>query len=84
MWLRDALPWELPTLRIFVYRYDTQLQDSPSFQNLTDLGKDLRMSIHETRITGPDKKSRIIFLGHSLGGLVIKEVRYENNHTRAL
>ncbi|KAL1625230.1 hypothetical protein SLS54_003318 [Diplodia seriata] len=74
MWLRDSLPWELPTFRIFVYGYDTQLQDSSSFQNLTDLGKELRMSIHETRIIGLQKKNRIIFLGHSLGGLVIKEL----------
>ncbi|KAF9640140.1 hypothetical protein BFW01_g11946 [Lasiodiplodia theobromae] len=73
MWLRDALPWEFPEFRIFIYGYDTQLQDSSSFQNLTDLGKELRMSIQETRVTGSNNHNHIIFLGHSLGGLVIKE-----------
>lgn len=77
MWLRDALPWEFLNFRIFIYGYNTQLQNSSSFQNLTDLGKEFRMSIHETRVTGSNNHNHIIFLGHSLGGLVIKEVRRE-------
>ncbi|OMP83587.1 hypothetical protein BK809_0004968 [Diplodia seriata] len=39
MWLRDALPYNLPQARIFIYGFDTQLPNSQSFQSLDDLGK---------------------------------------------
>ncbi|RKL10114.1 hypothetical protein BFJ68_g8729 [Fusarium oxysporum] len=47
VWLRDALPSDIPNARIFTYGYNSQLVDNQS--------------------------RSILFIGHSLGGLVIKE-----------
>jgi hypothetical protein len=55
MWLRDALPFDVPGARILVYGYDTQLIRSSSFQNLTDLGRNLQSDMKGIRV------SRFIF-----------------------
>ncbi|KAB2572339.1 Agglutinin [Lasiodiplodia theobromae] len=69
MWLRDALPGDIPTARILIYGYNTTTVQSSSFQNLSDLGRALQTDIRE--ISEPYRP--IIFIGHSLGGLVIKQ-----------
>ncbi|KAH7308422.1 hypothetical protein B0I35DRAFT_380188, partial [Stachybotrys elegans] len=71
MWLRDALPLDFPSARILIYGYDTGLIQSSSFQNLTDLGKVLEIDMKGIQNHGQPRP--IFFIGHSLGGLVIKE-----------
>ncbi|KAF4992907.1 hypothetical protein FGRMN_6850 [Fusarium graminum] len=71
VWIRDALPSKIPHARILTYGYNTQLADSRSFQNLTDLGRALKIDLEG--IHNPDQPRSILFIGHSLGGLVIKE-----------
>ncbi|KAG7046926.1 hypothetical protein JMJ77_0015143 [Colletotrichum scovillei] len=72
MWLRDALPLDIPNARILIYGYDTQLVRSSSFQNLSDLGRALQIDLRG--IQDSKHPHPIVFIGHSLGGLVIKEV----------
>jgi hypothetical protein len=55
MWLRDALPLDVPGARILIYGYDTRLIRSSSFQNLTDLGRALQIDMKGIRV------SRIVF-----------------------
>jgi hypothetical protein len=55
MWLRDALPLDFPGARILIYGYDTRLLRSSSFQNLTDLGRALRIDMKAIRV------SKIVF-----------------------
>ncbi|RDA88261.1 hypothetical protein CP532_0314 [Ophiocordyceps camponoti-leonardi (nom. inval.)] len=55
VWIRDALPLDFPSARIFTYGYDTTIIRSSS--SVEDLS--------QSRL--------IVFIGHSLGGLVIKE-----------
>ncbi|KAL7918361.1 ankyrin repeat protein [Trichoderma austrokoningii] len=71
MWLRDALPIDFPGARILIYGYETRLIQSKSFQNLTDLGKALQVDMKGIREFTQSRP--IVFIGHSLGGLVIKE-----------
>ncbi|KAF5649613.1 ankyrin protein [Fusarium sp. NRRL 52700] len=71
VWLRDALPSEIPNARILTYGYDTRLSKSNAFQNLTDLGRALQIDLED--IHDPTQPRSILFIGHSLGGLVIKE-----------
>ena len=49
MWLRDSLPKDLPGIRVLIYGYDTQLQNSKSIQNTSDLGLQLCNSIRDIR-----------------------------------
>ncbi|GFF70323.1 ankyrin-1 [Aspergillus lentulus] len=71
MWLRDALPLDFPNARILIYGYDSRLVRSSSFQNLTDLGRALQIDMNSIRESSQSRP--IVFIGHSLGGLVIKE-----------
>lgn len=72
MWLRDDLPRRTPKCRVIIYGYDSKLQDSKSFQDITDIGTKFQAAIRSAR---PVQEKPLILLGHSLGGIVIKEVR---------
>lgn len=73
MWLRDMLPKRFNDARILIYGYDTRLQKGDSVKNIHDIGDSFRHAISTIRsqetVTRP-----LIILGHSLGGIVIKEV----------
>lgn len=73
MWLRDSLPADLPNHRAILYGYDTKLQGSQSKQSIHDLGVMLMGSIAEFRHSTQTTQRPIVFIGHSLGGLVVKE-----------
>ncbi|KAK7582824.1 hypothetical protein V3481_012122 [Fusarium oxysporum f. sp. vasinfectum] len=78
MWLRDSLPYDLtredtvnPMARVMVYGYESCVANSNSFQNLEDLATSFHhslLALAHTPTTRP-----IIFIAHSLGGLIIKE-----------
>ncbi|KAI1120139.1 hypothetical protein F5Y10DRAFT_273364 [Nemania abortiva] len=71
-WLRDYLPEDLPDVRILVYGYDSDLRNRKGKQSISDLSKNLLQAIHSHRSDGTEKRP-IIFIGHSLGGLLIKQ-----------
>lgn len=70
MWLRDSLPQDMPTARVMIYGYESRLRDSTSFANLSDLASSLQIAI--CRVLRSQRK-HLILIGHSLGGLLIKE-----------
>lgn len=72
MWIRDALPKELPNLRVALYGYDTSLPDSNSFQTISDLASSLINSLKASGLASWTMKP-LLFLAHSLGGIVFKE-----------
>ncbi|KAK8191127.1 uncharacterized protein BKA78DRAFT_352549 [Phyllosticta capitalensis] len=76
MWLRDGLRESLPAARVFTYGYDTRLQRSNSFQSLQDLGLRFGHAL-VSQIRAGRRASQamrpIVFIGQSLGGLVVKE-----------
>jgi surfactin synthase thioesterase subunit len=73
MWLRDALPKDIPTARIIIYGYNSTVANSTSMQNLEDLATSFRNSL--LPLVRSDTLKPIIFIGHSLGGLIVKQVR---------
>jgi hypothetical protein len=72
MWIRDVLPKDLPGMRAVIYGYNTKLDSSQSFQNIGDLGQALISQLQTYGWSLPLAKP-VIFLAHSLGGLVLKE-----------
>ncbi|KIM98677.1 hypothetical protein OIDMADRAFT_31451 [Oidiodendron maius Zn] len=70
MWLSESLPRDMPTARVMLYGYESRLQDSTSFANLDDLASSLQIAI--CRVLRSERK-HLILIGHSLGGLLIKE-----------
>lgn len=78
MWIRDALAAEFPGCRLFIYGYDTTMVHSTSHQSILDLGSQLASSVEgliSATTTGSQSCRSLIFLGHSLGGLVVEQVR---------
>ncbi|KAI1459887.1 hypothetical protein F4805DRAFT_419043 [Annulohypoxylon moriforme] len=71
MWIRDALPLDLPQIRPILYGYETTLPESRSFQTITDLASQLINQLQSYGWTGLGAKP-LVFLAHSLGGLVLK------------
>ncbi|OTA02427.1 hypothetical protein A9Z42_0027950 [Trichoderma parareesei] len=77
MWLRDSLPHAMVdengknTARVMIYGYDSSLPNSDSFQNLEDLGTALHFTLRMLAVDGKFKP--IVFIAHSLGGLVVKQ-----------
>ncbi|KAL7958828.1 hypothetical protein V8C34DRAFT_137971 [Trichoderma compactum] len=81
MWLRDALPHDIPNMRILIYGYDTQMYGGTSFAHLDDLANEFQERIRSIRsyprlrrseipTTNPERP--LILIGHSLGGIIIK------------
>ena len=70
MWLSDSLPQDIPNARVMIYGYESGLQDSTNFAGLDDLAGSLRLEISYLLRSG---EQRLILVGHSLGGLLVKE-----------
>jgi hypothetical protein len=72
MWIRDTLPKDLPGVRPVIYGYDTKLDSSQSFQTIPDLAQALISQLQTYGWSLPSAKP-VVFLAHSLGGLVLRE-----------
>ncbi|KAF4546210.1 Protein serac1 [Lasiodiplodia theobromae] len=74
MWLRDALPMDLPGSRMYIYGYDTSMVDSLSRQTILDLGlyfaENLKALVGGSSSAPPKS---LLLIGHSLGGLVLEQ-----------
>lgn len=71
MWLADALPKDLPGVRILIYGYDTKLEANNSFQSFEGLASAFRLKLSSIRQGYDDVP--LVLLAHSLGGIVVKE-----------
>ncbi|KAI9767544.1 MAG: hypothetical protein M1840_005581 [Geoglossum simile] len=73
-WLRDFLPSQIPTARIMSYGYNSKTAFSKAATDIDDEAKMLLDRIHGERQTEGASKRPIIFVSHSLGGIVVKKV----------
>lgn len=81
MWLRDSLPFDLtldtsdqPIARVMIYGYDSVVAESKSMQNIEDLATGLIGGLQ--KLANASIIRPIILIGHSLGGLIIKQVSH--------
>ncbi|KAH8707497.1 hypothetical protein GQ44DRAFT_777431 [Phaeosphaeriaceae sp. PMI808] len=63
---------DVPNIRVLLYGYDTSLLGNDSIDSIEDLGRRFLESIKAFRANITNRRP-IIFIGHSLGGLLIKE-----------
>ncbi|CAH0052972.1 unnamed protein product, partial [Clonostachys solani] len=73
IWLRDFLPQDFSNIRVLLYGYDSTLPGSHSKQSIADLGNALMETVTAFRSKTQTLRRPIIFISHSLGGLLIKE-----------
>lgn len=74
MWLRDFLPQQIPHARIMSFGYDSVLLFSKSTSDVGTFAEQLLESLLSMRVNVPETRP-IIFVCHSLGGIVVKKVR---------
>ncbi|RDW73010.1 hypothetical protein BP6252_06917 [Coleophoma cylindrospora] len=76
-WIVDFLPQDVKHVRIMTYGYDTTLdiggKQHHGKKSINSLAKSMLEEICTMRDDEASQKRPIIFLGHSLGGLVIKD-----------
>ena len=69
MWLRDALPKHLPQLRVWIYGYDSNLQDSESIGDVYEYAESFRRDLRILR--GKTK------VGHSKFSMCVSGSRWQ-------
>jgi hypothetical protein len=81
MWLRDFLPDDLKNgaspcfARVMTFGYDVNVYSKAASQRSFTFAEDLLTALHDYRQGSSASRRPIIFIGHSLGGIVIKKVR---------
>ncbi|ROV90935.1 hypothetical protein VMCG_09991 [Cytospora schulzeri] len=73
MWIRDTLPRQLPHIRAILYGYDTTLVNSYSFQSIPEVANTLIDHLMPAGWQSSEMKP-LVFLAHSLGGIVLKQM----------
>ncbi|KAM7184408.1 hypothetical protein V8F20_012231 [Naviculisporaceae sp. PSN 640] len=76
-WLSSILPKEIPEVRILTYGYNSRTHATHGSEKLIaeslyEHGKTLLEQLHEFRRNTKTERRPIIFLTHSLGGIVVK------------
>ncbi|KAI9431999.1 Alpha/Beta hydrolase protein [Russula earlei] len=70
MWLRDLLPAQVPDARVLLYGYNANVIEDASRSRIQEHA---RLFIKFLQGLAEIQKRRVIFICHSLGGLVLKQ-----------
>ncbi|KAI5922299.1 hypothetical protein F4810DRAFT_711663 [Camillea tinctor] len=73
VWLRDYIPRDLPQARVLLYGYNSPLKTNNKLLSIMSLGETLTENINAFRRADSTDKRPVIFIGHSLGGLLVKQ-----------
>lgn len=78
IWLRDRVPQLLAEkkiqARVLSYGYNADVIFTNTINTIDIVAGDLLSQVYSVRTTDEQKKAPIIFVAHSLGGLVVKAV----------
>ncbi|KAF8243918.1 hypothetical protein K440DRAFT_560321 [Wilcoxina mikolae CBS 423.85] len=81
MWLRDALPEDVDGLRVLTYGFNSGLVESTSIASIQSYAKEFLLGLVGAR---DDVDRPLVFVAHSLGGLVVKQALVEAASGEAL
>ncbi|KAL1836742.1 hypothetical protein VTJ49DRAFT_4717 [Mycothermus thermophilus] len=73
LWLRDMLPQEMPRVRAMTFGYNASVVGNTSVNGIRDNARSLLEALRLLRDNDGSKGRPIVFLGHSLGGIIIKQ-----------
>jgi hypothetical protein len=73
-WLKDMLPQRIPNARIMSFGYNANVQFSKSTADISDFVEGLLSDLVSCRTSQQEKTRPLIFICHSLGGIVFKQV----------
>ncbi|KAI0406772.1 hypothetical protein F4802DRAFT_73932 [Xylaria palmicola] len=72
-WLKMLLPHDFPNARIMSFQQDTSYLVNAPVKTIEECGGELLRGINLMRASKEEKNRPILFIGHSFGGIVIKE-----------
>lgn len=79
LWLQDFLPVQLEqeniAARVMSFGYNSSTVFSKSVTDIEDTAADLLIRLYDERQSKEEEKRPIIFVAHSLGGIIVKKVR---------
>lgn len=81
MWLRDFLPEQLSSARVWSFGYDSAYALSTSETDIDDAARSLIDRLDGERQDKSAKRRPIIFIAHSLGEIVVKRVSLKFTET---
>lgn len=73
VWPRDLLPKEMKNVRVLTYGYNGSIMDTTSVAEIGDHALNLVGRLDDERSEPHAQVRPIIFIGHSLGGIIIKQ-----------
>jgi hypothetical protein len=73
LWFRDFLPKDVPNARIMTFGYDATAAFERSTAGILEHARDLLRCLDEARLEFEEINRPILFIVHSLGGLVLKQ-----------
>ncbi len=76
-WPRDLLPQELPLARILLFSYNSSIVSNASSANLASHAAMLCERLKNFRLKEEEVHRPLLFVAHSLGGLLIKQALVE-------
>jgi hypothetical protein len=81
VWLRDFAPEDIPQARFITYGYDTAVVESDSNQGIRELAHTLLDALAIFRQRTQTQQHPLLFVCHSLGGVVLKEALVMSSKT---
>ncbi|KAK5215750.1 hypothetical protein LTR47_009949 [Exophiala xenobiotica] len=76
-WLRDFLPQQIPDARIMTFGYNADVAFGQSTAEIIDHAKSLLVSLVDKREEPEEIQRPLIFVAHSLGGIVVKQALFQ-------
>ncbi|KAK5188831.1 hypothetical protein LTR47_011690 [Exophiala xenobiotica] len=76
-WLKDSLPRQIPDARIMTFGYNAHAAFGHSTAEVIDHAKGLLASLVDKREESEEIHRPLIFIAHSLGGIVVKQALFQ-------
>ncbi|KAN0086965.1 hypothetical protein V8E54_000653 [Elaphomyces granulatus] len=77
LWLQDFLPQDVKNIRVMSFGYNASAALGNTTATIADHAKDLLGCMVDKREEADEKTRPIIFVGHSVGGVVIKQALFQ-------
>ncbi|GAW20598.1 hypothetical protein ANO14919_101060 [Xylariales sp. No.14919] len=72
-WLQHSIPKHLKTARVMAFSYNSAVQFSKSVSSVANFAEQLLESLMAQRVSGVEQYRPMLFICHSLGGIVFKQ-----------
>ncbi|KAM0796952.1 hypothetical protein BDR22DRAFT_936987 [Usnea florida] len=81
-WISDFLPSQLPHARVFSYGYDSNFVRSSSVAGIPEFAMNLLAWLKLRRSTESERQRPLLFICHSLGGIIVKKALIVANNRK--